>query len=63
MPFDATDPKFATVAVIDAVLEFFGDGRPWTKGELHDGHGNRCLLGAALRRYKQIFALFNFLLD
>ena len=48
MPFDGSgrDAKLATVAMIDALLEFFGDGEPWTKGTMDDGQGHFCLVGA-----------------
>ena len=39
------DPGKA-VLMLDLVMEFFDAGRHWTKGQYHDGRGNRCMLGA-----------------
>jgi hypothetical protein len=36
------------VEFLDLLLEFFEDGRRWTRGHYHDGDGNRCLVGAAV---------------
>jgi hypothetical protein len=50
MPFDATDKRFATIALIDAMLEFFGpEGQRWTRYANDSGHGQHCLLGAMRR--------------
>jgi hypothetical protein len=46
MPFDGVDPLFSTVALIDAVSDFFADEQRWTQGVFHDGEGRRCLAGA-----------------
>ena len=35
------------VEVLDLLLEYFGEhGERWTRGDYHDGHGRRCLVGA-----------------
>ena len=50
MPFDATpqsDPRLATITLIDAMLAYYVDESRWTRGGLHDGHGGRCISGAA----------------
>lgn len=39
------DPAKA-IAVLDAMLEFFDGGKRWMRGQLQDGQGNRCLVGA-----------------
>lgn len=55
MPFDnaPAQHRLATIALIDALLAYYGeDDSRWGKGHLHDGHGRRCIAGAAryLRR-------------
>ena len=44
------------VQFLDLMLDYFADGESWTQGDLHDGHGRRCLVGAIhhLRRKHQI---------
>jgi len=41
---------------LDLLLDYFADGVRWTRGDLNDGHGRRCLVGAIhyLRRKHQI---------
>jgi hypothetical protein len=41
---------------LDLLLDYFADGVRWTQGDLDDGHGRRCLVGAIhyLRRKHQI---------
>lgn len=39
------DPAKA-IAVLDAMLKFFDGGRRWTRGDMEDKEGNRCLVGA-----------------
>ena len=34
------------VQLLDLVLEFFAEGSNWIRGDYHDGHGRRCLVGA-----------------
>jgi hypothetical protein len=46
MPFDGVDPLFSTVALIDAVSDYFAGNDRWTQGMFHDGDGRRCLAGA-----------------
>jgi len=31
---------------LDLLLDYFADGTGWTQGDLDDGHGQRCLVGA-----------------
>jgi hypothetical protein len=45
------DPAKAIV-LLDAMLEFFNDGKRWTRGEYHNQGGHRCLIGA-LRHVRQ----------
>ena len=45
MPRDAHSAAKA-VDMLDLLIEFFDDGERWIKGKLHDGAGNRCLVGA-----------------
>jgi len=44
------------VRFLDLLLDYFADGTGWTQGDLDDGHGQRCLVGAIhhLRRKHQI---------
>jgi hypothetical protein len=44
------------VPFLDLLLDYFADGTGWTRGDLDDGHGQRCLVGAIhyLRRKHQI---------
>jgi len=47
MPFDSAghgDPL--AVQMIDLITAFFWDGACWTRGEMHDEYGKRCLVGA-----------------
>jgi hypothetical protein len=53
MPFDGTPrPRPSTEAISRAyenlvrLERFFDGGRKWHKGELSDGHGSFCLIGA-----------------
>jgi hypothetical protein len=53
MPFDGTPrPRASTEEVSRAyeslvrLEEFFNGGRNWHRGELQDGHGSFCLIGA-----------------
>ena len=41
---------------LDLLLDYFADGARWNQGDLDDGHGRRCLVGAIhyLRRKHQI---------
>ena len=41
---------------LDLLLDYFADGARWTQGDLDDGHGRRCLVGAIhyMRRKHQI---------
>ena len=34
------------VEFLDLLLDYFVDGARWTQGDLDDGHGRRCLVGA-----------------
>ena len=49
------DPAKA-IAVLDAMLEFFDGGKRWMRGQLQDGQGNRCLVGAL--QYARSIAAF-----
>jgi hypothetical protein len=46
------------VRFLDLLLDYFADGTGWTQGDLDDGHGQRCLVGAIhyLRRKHQILS-------
>jgi hypothetical protein len=47
MPFDgAGRGDLLAVQMIDLITAFFWDGACWTRGEMHDGYGKRCLVGA-----------------
>ena len=35
--------------MLDLLMEFFDDGAKWTRGDFHDRHGARCLVGAMQR--------------
>lgn len=46
MPFDTADPLWATVTLIDAMLEFYGsNGERWTRYR-RNRDGKHCLTGA-----------------
>jgi hypothetical protein len=45
-----------TVRFLDLLLDYFTDGTRWNQGDLDDGRGRRCLVGAIhhLRRVHQV---------
>lgn len=45
-----------SVEFLDLLLDYFADGARWGQGDLDDGHGRRCLVGAIhyLRRKHQL---------
>lgn len=46
MPFDGRQPRLE-IQVIDKALEVLGrNGEHWIQGEVSDGRGDRCLMGA-----------------
>jgi len=50
MPFDGTDSRTATVAVIDRAIELLGpSGARWTQCEFTSDAGHHCILGALKR--------------
>jgi hypothetical protein len=47
MPFDgAGRGDLLAVQMIDLITAFFWDGACWTRGEMYDEYGKRCLVGA-----------------